>query len=583
MWIRLLTRAILLTLTIGCSLDRDQHDQSAGQTKGPSAVLFHLDGPMPSFSGTSSLFASQGRSQYKLERLLNRAADDIQVQHVVIHFGALELSFARAGEIAAAVTKLAKAGKPVTCHLDSADNLTYFTAAQACPRVLISPAGSIDAVGLALEALYIRELLASLGIVADMMSVGKYKDAAEPLLRDSMSEASREAAQSLLSELHHLFVAAIAKGRGLEPARVAELIDDGPYDAKTAVKLGLADQVSPLGQFLEQLRDKYPAGVIDDYGKAPPKPFSFGELLKMFGRGQADEPKTNQNPHLALIQAIGPITGGTSEEMFGQMETVYDLDLVKSINQAARSEAVRGVVLRVDSPGGDALASDNIWMALRACAEKKPVIVSLGDVAASGGYYIASAGTEIFSSAATITGSIGVVGGKIVFSEAAAKYGIKTERLTTGKRAAWSSPFSKFSDDERAAISKLMHTAYDLFIERVTTGRKLEREKVLAVAEGRVWTGSQALKHGLVDKLGNLDDALARAREIASLPAGAPVEMLPRTKSFMELLSEALSESESPEVRLIAQRPSAKRALAMGQLLLHRRILTYAPILFEIY
>jgi protease-4 len=265
------------------------------------------------------------------------------------------------------------------------------------------------------------------------------------------------------------------------------------------------------------------------------------------------------------------------------MEMVRDMELNKTLREIARDHTVKAVVLRIDSPGGSALASDNIWNAVIALKAKKPVVASLGDVAASGGYYIASAATEAFASPSTITGSIGVVGGKIVLGDAATKLGINTERISTGNRANLESPFSPFSKDERQALAKLMRSTYDLFIERIVEGRNLEQSKVLEIAEGRAWTGSQAVKLGLVDKLGNLSDAIERARVLASMPAGTKVEILPKPKNFFELLSETFSEPQALLTRATAQgHPSIRHALSITSLLAKHRVLAYTEALFEI-
>ncbi len=567
----------------GCSLDMASPQTESAALKGPAAVLFNIDGSMPQFTNTAGMFPSLEVSQHRLEGLLAKAAGDLQVQEIVVHFGSPLLSLARAGELVQAIRRVAERGKPVTCHIDEADNLVYWMAAGACPRVLISPAGAVEALGLSLEAVFVRELLASLGVKADMLHIGKFKDAAEPLIRDDMSPEAREAATSLLGEMHRQFIAGIATGRKLDPAAIQVMIDNGPYTADQAVKLGLVDGVSTLGTYLDSIRDKYAGGVIDDYGKAPPKPFSLTELFKMFG-GASEESAPTPQPRVALVPAIGPISSGTPDELFGGMETVYDMELVATLSELARDDTVRAVVLRIDSPGGSPLASDNIWHAIRALAAKKPVVASMGEVAASGGYYIASAATEIYASPATITGSIGVVGGKIVFSDGATKIGIHTERIQTAKRASLTSPFSPFNDDERQAMQQLMQQIYNQFVDRVATGRKLERAKVLQVAEGRVWTGSQAIESGLVDTAGTLADAVERARSLGQLPPGAPADVYPEPKNLMEILGEALADPEAATVLALARRHrSMRQALALTTLLLDHQVLAFAPTFFEIH
>ncbi|MCP4196496.1 MAG: signal peptide peptidase SppA, partial [Proteobacteria bacterium] len=551
-----LVARVLITVAlfiVGCGLDQESSVPGDIRIQGPAAVFFSLDGSMSEFPTPSGIFSATQISQYRLEQLLKKATDDAQVKEVVVHFGTVQISFARAGELASALKQVTARGKQLTCHIDAANNLTYWMAATACPRILVSPAGGVEALGLSLEAVYIRDLLASLGITADVLNIGKYKDAAEPLTRNGMSPESREAATALLFELHHLFIEGIAVNRKLDPTNVQQLIDSGPHDATQAVKLGLADEVLTLDAYLDTLQDKYMAGVIDSYGKKEPKPFSIFDLIGMLS-DKKEKDQQSKHPRIAIVPVIGPISSGPAEGPFPGMEMVQDMVLNKTLREIARDDSVKAVVLRIDSPGGSALASDNIWNAVMALKAKKPVIASLGDVAASGGYYVASAATEAFASPSTITGSIGVVGGKIVLSKAAEKLGINTERISTGNRASLQSPFSPFSKDERQVLSKLMQSAYDLFVDRIAEGRNLERSKVREIAEGRVWTGSQAVKLGLIDTLGNLADSLERARVLAALPVGTKVEILPKPKNFFELLSETFSDPQTLLTKATAKR-----------------------------
>jgi protease IV len=577
--VSLLLIAAAALATCACDFDLSQKAPPAAPT-GPVAVLLEVDGELPSFSGAPDLFAPFAMSQHKLESLFDRAAKDILVQEVVVRFGAPQVGWARASEIADAIARLAASGKPVTCHLDAADNLTYWMAARSCPRITVAPGGGIDLVGLSLQAMFLKELLSSMGVTADMLHIGRYKDAAESLTNTEMSPESREAAESLVAALHENLVAGIASGRKKDPAAVAQLIDGGPYTPKGAVSAGLADAVATLGSQLEKLRDKYAGGVVDDYGKEPAKPFSLGELFTLFGG--ADEKKAAEHPRIALVPAVGPIVsgGGGGGGLFGGMEMVDDLELSNALSQASRDASVKAIVLRIDSPGGSALASDNLYEAVRAAAKRKPVVASMGDVAASGGYYIAAGCTEVLASDATLTGSIGVVGGKIVFGDGLGKIGVRTGTVERGKRASISSPFTPFTDEERALVTAQMQEAYDLFVDRVVEGRSLPREQVLAAAEGRVWTGRQALERKLVDKLGTLDAAIERARELSGAK-GVPAELYPAPKSFFEELGERLSQQDAA-FALARRTAVGRRALAMGGLLLGNRVLAFAPLSLEV-
>ncbi|MDJ0762065.1 MAG: signal peptide peptidase SppA [Myxococcota bacterium] len=586
---RLASIAALIALS-SCGIDlfdADVPEQDAVTPRGPAAVLLEIDGALPPFPESSGLFPTMVKSQYKLEALLAKASRDLQVQELIIHIGSPAISFPRAGELADAIWRVSQHNKQVTCHIDTAGNLAYWMAARACPQIIVSPAGGVDALGLSLEAVFVKEFLDSVGIASDVLSIGKYKDAAEPMTRTGMSPTAREAAQSLLDERHRYFIDGIAARRNLDPAEVQKIIDQGPLSASQALALGLVDEVVSLGDYLDRARDLYPAGVIDTYGKPPKKPFSITEFFKLLS-GSKEEQQSTTVAKIGLVPMIGPVTSGPAEDLFSQMDVVRDLSLVKTLSELARDNAVRGVVLRIDSPGGSALASDNIWQAVQALAKRKPVVASLGDVAASGGYYIAAGATKIFASATTITGSIGVIGGKIVIEKAASKLGIRAERLQKGARAHLYSPFAPFGEDGRNVVRQAMAETYNLFVERVATGRGLDKEAVLASAEGRIWSGSQAIERKLVDAEGGLFEALTHARALAGLPPTAPVEVFPKPKNLFEMLGESLSDPQvtAPQVTalqaILHKERSIQYGLALSQLLRHHRVLTFAPVLFEI-
>jgi protease-4 len=575
--------ALLLILALvpplACDDGASETDEE-GALKGPIAVLFEIDGPIAAFDDPAGLMGSAGVSQYRLEKLIARAGRDIQVQEIVFHFGSPQIGWARAWELSDAIAQASRSSKPVTCHLEQADNITYWIAARGCPSVSISPAGGVDLVGLSLEAVFVKDLLDSMGFFADMLHVGRYKDAAETLTRNDMSPESREAATALLASLEDSFVSGIASGRRMETEDARRAAGGGPYTAKKALELGLVDRIATLGEIAGALEDEHAGGVEREYGKEAPKPLAFGEILDLIsgGGGGGESRKT---PRIALITAVGPIMSGSAgDDLLMGMDLVGDVDLVETLSEAARDDNVKAVVLRIDSPGGSALASDNIWAAVRALAARKPVVASMGDVAASGGYYIASAATEIFATPPTLTGSIGVVGGKVVIGDGLGKIGVHTDVVATGPRATIGSPFTPFSEEERQVITGLMTDAYDLFIDRVASGRGLDGGKVRALAEGRVWTGAQALESGLVDRAGTMAAAVERARELSSSP-GLPAELYPKPKSFMEMLSEQLA--RQPSVLTAVRRfPSGRHALALASALRGQRVLAMDPFALEI-
>jgi protease-4 len=549
--------------------------------KGPRAVLVNIEGSIPYHLEGGPLLGGLSTSQRKIEKLLDKAASDLSVQEIAVHIGPSDLGLARAAELAQVLARAAEMGKPVSCHLDAIDNASYFLAVLGCPEIVLSPAGEVAVLGLSLEAVYLKELFDMLGIQAQMLHVGKYKDAAEPLTSSQMSEETRFVYTELLQELHGQLVSAISEKRGLEPAEVQRLMDTGPHDAAAALEFKLVDRISTLGAHLDALRGKYEGGVDLEYGKTKAEPLTLSSVIKAFsGKSSSDEKEEEER--VAIVPMLGVISMGRPDELFGAQNATYDAEIVEALSVAAEDDSVKAVVLRIDSPGGSALASDNIWHAVRALASRKPVVASMADTGASGGYYIASAAREIYASGATLTGSIGVVGGKIVFASAASKLGVRSDAVRTGARAGLGSALTEWSEAEQGVMQDLMVKVYDMFVSRVAEGRGLSVEEVRKVAEGRVWTGSQALSHKLVDRLGTLNDAVARARELGGLPAGAPAQLLTQPKSLMETLGEALTESGDARLMVLKRLAPTRAVLDFARCLSAERVVTISPQLFEI-
>ncbi|NLN63163.1 MAG: signal peptide peptidase SppA [Myxococcales bacterium] len=541
--------------------------------KAPMAVLFEIDGPLPQFA-QPALFGVDTPSQFQLEKKIKRASNDILVQEIVFHIGAPQIGWTRALELSNAIARAAKR-KPVTCLVTSADNQAYWMAARSCPTLLVAPAGDIALVGLAAENIFVKDLLDNIGIAIDVLAAGRYKNAAESLTRTDMSEASRETTTALLDSLHATFVSGISQGRKLPREQIDALIDNGPYTADDAHKAQLVDGVKSVGTLFTALSQKYEGGLVADYGKEAPKPIEVGDLFKLFS-GKRPEATQDTKPKIALISLIGTIKSGReTDAIFAAEDSVYDLSLIETLAKAAEDKSVKAVVLRIDSPGGSALASDNIWEAVQALAAVKPVVASMGDVAASGGYYIASAATEVIAAPTTITGSIGVIGGKVVVQKAAEKWGVKSERIARGRNAGMLSPFEPFSEADRELLTRHIQHTYELFVARVSTGRDLPAEDVHAHAEGRVWSGADALKHKLVNATGTLETSIQRARKLIH-DERIPVELYPQPRNFFEVIAEQLN-APTDEARLLSQLPGAQDATVLGQLLLRESVLAVSP------
>jgi protease-4 len=462
---------------------------------------------------------------------IRRAANDRRVGGLIMRFAHPEIGWAKAASLARAIRAFRSAGepaKPVVAFLEGAGNLDY-TLACSCDALIAHPGGTFDLVGLQAESFYFKDVLDRMGIEAELEAVGEYKSAAERFTRRDMSEAHREAVGALLADLSEQMELAIAEGRGLSVERVREILDDGPYLAREALELGLVDRIGQEDACEVYLREKLGVDVIvHPHTRYPTRGGWLGRTL------------TFRRPQVAVVYAVGVIASTGARRASPSPRIVSPRGLGETLARVRKSRRVRAVVLRVESPGGAAVASDLIWKEVARTREDKPVIVSMGDVAASGGYYIATAADAILAEAATLTGSIGIVGGKVVARRLLDMLGIRRETLSIHRRAGFRSPTRPFTSDERAKLREHLRFFYEkLFVPRVAEGRGLSLEAVEEVARGRVWTGRQAKERGLVDELGDLEDAVRLARQKAGIPSEQKVNVVTYAKRprLRELLS----------------------------------------------
>ncbi|MCC7539863.1 MAG: signal peptide peptidase SppA [Deltaproteobacteria bacterium] len=456
---------------------------------------------------------------------------------VFVRFRSHGMSWARAGEVAAALARIRNARKPVDCYLEESDTVTYRIAAEGCSRIWLTPAGDLDLVGIASQVVLARRLLDRLGVTPDLLHVGRYKGAADTFMLDEISPETRETLDAVLDETFAELVDSVARGRNIAPDRVRALIDEGPFDSDRAMALGLVDRIAFDDEALTRARNDSSATrvAVDETRPAPTN------LLEIVSSLSADAPEEPTADRIALVHVTGAIVhtqarGGG----FGGISTVGSGPFVQALRRFSNDAAIKAVVLRIDSPGGSALASDLIWHAVRRVARRKPVVASIGDMGASGGYYIAAGATRILARRSSLVGSIGVVGGKVSLHRLAERWGVRVATLRRGRRAAWTTALEPFSADERAAFQRGMERTYARFVSRVRSSRQMPRERVAAAAEGRLWTGGAARRVGLIDEEGGLLDAIARARSLGRLGADAPIEEWPPRPTLAEAFSSAL-------------------------------------------
>jgi protease-4 len=523
----------------------------------------------PLFGTSSENFKS------KLDRI-KKAKDDSKVQALYLEIDGLGIGRGKLHELRRAIADFRKTGKKAVAFLESGTAADYLVAI-ACDEVCVPESGWLMLTGVRAEMMFYKDLLDKIGVKADMLQMGEFKGAAEPLTRSSMSPSLRKQLEGLIDDFYeHDFIGLIVasrKGKELTPDKVKALIDEGPFSAKQAMQAGLIDRVAYPEKFQDSLKTTLKVDAIKflkNYAKAKSEDIDLSNPFALFKLLAPPKTKKSSKTKVAVIYATGVIVSGRGGESVMGEDSCGSTTMIEAIREAEEDLTVKAIVLRVDSPGGSALASDLIWNELTRC--KKPIIASMGDVAASGGYYISMASPKIFAEPGTLTGSIGVVGGKIALAGAFDKIGLKTEVISRGAHANILAGTSPFSESERKAMTALMRETYNQFLDKAIAGRakagkKFTREELIKFAEGRVWSGRQAKTHGLIDELGTLDDAIAAAKTEAKLEKSAEVELLilPRSKSFIEqYLDKADSRAPSlgaAKLPLVNQVPELHRHL----------------------
>jgi protease-4 len=520
----------------------------------PKVAVFRLAGPVSEVP-EEVVFAMGGAAPESLKSLvgrLNKAAKDPEVKAVVLLLDRAEFGTAQGEEIRQALARIRTAGKDVLAHADSVNSLKAYALLAGASRLSVVPTADIAITGLFGESPYLRGLLDKVGVQPDFMTCGKFKSAAEIFMRYGPSQEADQMQNWLLDSLFESLVSQIAEGRKVSPETVRNWIDGGLYVAEKARELKIVDAVEPRQALTEQLRSQFGEDLVFDhkYGKkAEPKPdfsspfglFKFwGELLGAAGGAE----KAKARPAVGIVYVRGPIVLGSGDASLFAESSATASTIRRALDEASRDDSVKAVVLRVDSPGGSAVASEIILDASRRVKAKKPLVVSMGDVAGSGGYYVACGADTIFADETTITGSIGVVSGKLATTGLFDKLGVRFKPYRRGKNAGMLASNEAFTADERARMRELMDEIYDVFKGHVQQIRGDRLKKPLEeLAGGRVYTGKQALELGLVDKIGTLDDAVRHVADLAKLAEDRyDVRVVPKPKTFLERLIEESSE-----------------------------------------
>lgn len=476
---------------------------------------------------------------------IRAAKDDARVDHLFLHVRGSSLAWANTFELHSQLADFKSNGKPLIAFIEYAGTRDYILAS-AADEVYVHPRALLDLRGVRAEVMFMKSALDKLGVEAEFERFGAYKGGPEVFLRDDMSEESREAMGAVVDTLHDALVTAIADGRGLTSKEAEAAVANGPYTAEQTKSLGLTDDL----RYIDEVRE----GMADD-GEDEPNFIAVGDYRQAVGNVSGFTTKGR----IALIYGVGAIVGGGSgdDAVFGRV--MGSDTIAKAFETVREDDSIDAVVFRIDSPGGGAVASDVIWREARLTRDKKPVVVSMANVAASGGYWIAMASDTIVAEPTTITGSIGIYGGKLNMAGLYEKLGLSRDGVASTSNADFFSDNRSFTDEERARFRAMLEAGYDAFLHRVAEARGKTTEEVHAVAQGRVWTGKMALEHGLVDELGGLERAIELAKEKAGFQASDRFELVvyPEKKSIFEaLLSNLIQTRAASRLPLEMWQPS---------------------------
>jgi protease IV len=503
------------------------------QVSSNSALVLKVSGDLQEIEpgGVLGQFLEPPPTVRSFVEALRKAKVDKRVSSVIIRPTGTAALWGKVQEVRDAIADFRTSRKPIVAYLEQGGEQEYYLAS-ACDKVFLMPASTLDLTGIASYELFLRGTLDKIGAYPDVLHVGEYKTAANTFTEKTFTPSHREMAESLNKELYNQLIHGLATGRHKSEEEVRALVDHGPFLPEDAVRAGLVDDVA----YEDELDDKVQLGKgkikfleQDEYRQVSPSSVGL-----------------NRGPRIAVIYAVGIISSGRSNYDSPQGNVLGSDTLVDYLRKARADNSIKAIVLRIDSPGGSAIASDVIWREVMLTRAAKPIVASMSDVAASGGYYIAMPTHHIVAEPATLTGSIGVVMIKFAIGGTLNKLGLNMEEVHSGRYADLYSPVRPFTPDERARVEEMMHATYDTFVEKAAAGRNTTPERIDAIAQGRVWTGSQAKQIGLIDELGGLERALAIAKQRANIGADSEVELVvyPPRKSIFDIARNPFGSSD---------------------------------------
>ena len=524
-----------------------------------STLVLRLDGEIPERPPVDYNIPIFGtRSALTVENVwstLRKASADNRIKAIVLEPANPQIAWGKLQELHADLEQFRKSGKPIFAYLKSPGTKDYYLAT-AATRIFLSPEDFLNLKGLRFELMYFRRTLDKLGVQVDVEHAGKYKDFGDMFTRSSMSPETREVYTGVLDDLYGNLLQTIASGRKKTPEQVKAIIDDGPFLSSQALANGLVDYVKFEDEMYGDLKNVLKGGEIKsvssrEYSKVTDSSLGLGGKQRV-----------------AFITGEGEITRGDPESTNENgIESEHFNKLLKKVQN---DSSIKAVIVRIDSPGGESTASDDMWRAMNQLSRKKPMVISMSDTAASGGYYMAMTGDPIVAYPGTLTGSIGVVFGKPNLHGLYDKLGIDKESLSRGRFAGIDSDYQPLDDAGRQKLRDGIDDGYRSFVSKVATARKRKFEEIEPLAQGRVWVGDQAKGNGLIDELGGIDKAIELVKQRANIPAkdGVTLVVYPPKRSIFDVLLN----QQTPEAMIESKMIQTKIASVPGLAQLHASV-----------